>query len=39
MAVLNKQFSDTGFSFTLASTDYTVNDLWFGMTQVSLKRH
>lgn len=31
MAVLNDAFSGTGWSFTLASTDYTDNSSWFAM--------
>lgn len=31
MQVLNSAYSGTGFSFTLAGTDYTANNTWFTM--------
>jgi hypothetical protein len=31
MNVLNSAYSGTGFSFTLASTDYTANNTWYTM--------
>ena len=35
MDVLNAAYADAGFSFTLASTEETANDAWYGVTPSS----
>lgn len=30
ISVLNQQYANSGFQFTLVSTDYTTNAAWFG---------